>query len=177
MESDFKILDVGTVEDPYKEKTSSIPESQKTGTKSQHSPAKSAEMISQTVPTPDSNTNIKICDSDKSMHKCEGCKDCVELSNGKRQCTSQFQIRLSDLSGTVLEFLEEKNWRNCPYCLAAVKNESLPTHLISHADVYNVVGDVEYNNNTIISKPYMKQSYDSPKLKGSVTELFMCALI
>ena len=176
MESDFKILDVGTVEDPYKEKTSSIPEIQQTGTKSQHSPAKSAEMISQTVPTPDSNINIKICDSDKSMHKCEGCKDCVDLSNGKRQCTSQFQIRLSDLSGTVLEFLEEKNWRNCPYCLAAVKNESLPTHLISHDDVYNVVGNEEYNNNTILSKPYMKQSYDSPKLKGSVTELFMCAL-
>ena len=40
----------------------------------------------------------------------------------------------------------------------------------------NCSGDVEYNNNTILSKPYMKQSYDSPKLKGSVNKMFMCAL-
>ena len=72
----------------------------------------------------------------------DGCEDCILQLSGKRFCTKTEEVSLSDLhSETVLEFLDKKNWQNCPCCLETVQRENLPFHFIFfHPEIYDIAG-------------------------------------
>jgi len=83
-----------------------------------------------------SDSRIKI--GDKSTNSCD---DCIPQPNGKSVCSREFVVSLSSLNhATVLEYLENNNWQNCPYCLKTIQREDLPYHLINgHPEVSDIV--------------------------------------